>query len=806
MGDRDAFAPQSSQPQPLNPNGTMSGPIDASVPVPDESEQFSMYEPPQEFFLYTWFKEQTLIKVGSVIFFFGAVWFVSYAIEQNWISPLMRIALGLLLACSIYGVGYWRQRFEVVQFQVLTVLGSAVFMGTVVASQFAFSNPVLPPSLAFVLMLVSISYTLMVAIMTKVEWLAIVAAVAGLLVPFLVNMPNPSGFLLLVYLLLLSAGLLTVVFFTLWRYVTLVLLVGVVLHVQNLFQASAVGDAMIWLFVVLFSALFFAGTVVSVARNDRPTLVDVSVFGIVTLQFIGFAVTIAPLSAMQIFFAAVVVSVVGYMLRLRNAHADVVSLFAAIALIDILVGTVELFDGFALTIALALEILAVYLMTLRLATVQRSVYVAAGLFVLPVVSGLVDLAHPAWNNSIVHPQALGALTVCVVLAIAVGWTMHAKIWRDTGWLRFTAGSLAVGWYGFSVAVPVVVGQALSAHFDEVVLTVLLLAVLAGVVIVYTLTWMRFDKWRVISLLSVVLPVVGAMRLLDHPAWQSGVWHQPFAACLLVWGGLAGLALLYWMQSRREDDQDLLLYIAYGLLWAVVVFGFMFLSTVWYALYADEVARVVTAVSQLLLVYLLIGVLLFLRGAASRVMAFLGAFIVPVVLLLPSLRFAGWADGVLGVDAVGLYVCVTIAVLLGITLLQQAMRATEVDRPWYVLGAKVLLIGGGLLLLSLVWIISQTVFTSQALGVTVALFVYTIVGLAAYSYGRVSGKDHFKRAGIVMLGLVVLRLALIDVWGMELLWRIVTFMGIGALFIVTSLLERGRGNPLVVEHIDAQEEK
>jgi hypothetical protein len=145
MGDRDAFAPQSSQPQPLNPNGTMSGPIDASVPVPDESEQFSMYEPPQEFFLYTWFKEQTLIKVGSVIFFFGAVWFVSYAIEQNWISPLMRIALGLLLACSIYGVGYWRQRFEVVQFQVLTVLGSAVFMGTVVASQFAFSNPVLPP-------------------------------------------------------------------------------------------------------------------------------------------------------------------------------------------------------------------------------------------------------------------------------------------------------------------------------------------------------------------------------------------------------------------------------------------------------------------------------------------------------------------------------------------------------------------------------------------------------------------------------------------------------------------------------------
>ena len=80
-------------------------------------------------------------------------------------------------------------------------------------------------------------------------------------------------------------------------------------------------------------------------------------------------------------------------------------------------------------------------------------------------------------------------------------------------------------------------------------------------------------------------------------------------------------------------------------------------------------------------------------------------------------------------------------------------------------------------------------------------MYTIVGLALYSYGRMNNVSHYKQAGIVLLGLVVLRLGLIDVWGMELLWRIVTFMGIGGLFIVTALLEGKRK----VEHIDAREE-
>ncbi|MEI4872831.1 hypothetical protein Q8G47_29325, partial [Klebsiella pneumoniae] len=81
-----------------------------------------------------------------------------------------------------------------------------VFLGTVIASQFAFFVPVLSPSIAFLLMLGSIGYTLNVALKTKTEWLGIAASVAGLFAPLLVKFTEPFSGLLLTYIFLFSVG------------------------------------------------------------------------------------------------------------------------------------------------------------------------------------------------------------------------------------------------------------------------------------------------------------------------------------------------------------------------------------------------------------------------------------------------------------------------------------------------------------------------------------------------------------------------------------------------------------------------
>jgi len=46
---------------------------------------------------------------------------------------------------------------------------------------------------------------------------------------------------------------------------------------------------------------------------------------------------------------------------------------------------------------------------------------------------------------------------------------------------------------------------------------------------------------------------------------------------------------------------------------------------------------------------------------------------------------------------------------------------------------------------------------------------------------------------------VLRLALVDVWNMDPFWRIITFLGIGALFIAAAFLERKPEEPVTTSN-------
>ena len=100
--------------------------------------------------LVDWFREQTLIKVGAIIFFLGAAWFVGLAFEENWISPLGRIVLGLALGVLVALIGYTRATVDRIQYLTLTALGAGVVIATVYASQFAFApDLLLPPPFAF---------------------------------------------------------------------------------------------------------------------------------------------------------------------------------------------------------------------------------------------------------------------------------------------------------------------------------------------------------------------------------------------------------------------------------------------------------------------------------------------------------------------------------------------------------------------------------------------------------------------------------------------------------------------------------
>jgi hypothetical protein len=643
----------------------------------------------------------------------------------------------------------------------------------------------------------SICYTLFVALQTKTQWLAVVASLAGLVGPFLINFQNENPVLLLSYLLLLSACFLVVAFFTSWRAVSLTLLIGTALHTSVVGEATALNDNALWFFVILFSILFFTSTTVSVIGTKKPVMSDVVSVVIISLQFIGYTIALAPIpevAALAMFIAGSVTAFVGYILRKQGADVNSVSLYVAISLALSLIGTSLLLDGFALTLAYAVEVLAIYVLSLSLATAKRSIIVAACLFILPIISGFNDLGSYVWQNGIIHPEALGALSVILTLGFAVVWSLRNSALQSVDWLRKIAGTLLVIGYVFALSTIMVVGESQQV-LDPSFIKTLLLSLLSGVVIIYILLAVKRVDWRLTALFTLFAPTVSAFILLNHSAWNSDVFHQPFWAVLLFYIGLISTAVLYRVFAKRESEKSMFTF-AYSVVWVILVFGFFFVDRIWNTLLDGDLYRVLNSISFTLLIYLVVNCLMLAKANAGRVTAILVTLILPAMLLLASLKFWGWSDGMFGVDAVALYVTTTILFLVGTTIRQYKNSvSTDNEKELLDVVGYGLYAVAGFLVFSLVWIMSQTAFASDGVAITVALFIYTVAGLASYSYGRVATSSVWRKIGILLLVTVVLRLGLIDFWGMDPVWKIVTFLGIGILFIATALMERSRDNSI-----------
>lgn len=106
-------------------------------------------------------------------------------------------------------------------------------------------------------------------------------------------------------------------------------------------------------------------------------------------------------------------------------------------------------------------------------------------------------------------------------------------------------------------------------------------------------------------------------------------------------------------------------------------------------------------------------------------------------------------------------------------------------------ATVALVAGSMYAYAILWLSLHAALQNDNTAVMISLVVYTIVGLTTYFYGRVNDAKQFLTYGGALLAFVVGRLLLVDVWQMELTWRIITFFLVGALLVSTAFVGRSR---------------
>lgn len=103
-----------------------------------------------------------------------------------------------------------------------------------------------------------------------------------------------------------------------------------------------------------------------------------------------------------------------------------------------------------------------------------------------------------------------------------------------------------------------------------------------------------------------------------------------------------------------------------------------------------------------------------------------------------------------------------------------------------------LVSASIYVLVLLWQIphSATLGLAEDGATFISLILYTIIGISVYIYGKSTLSKGAVLYGGTLIGFVVGRLLLIDIWDMNLFGRIITFAGVGILLMATAFIGRG----------------
>lgn len=215
-----------ARPAPPSPTPAPITPVERPRPlVPAPASQPARVEPTRP--RLDW---ESLISVrgfawlGGVALFLGAALFLHYAIQHGWITPAMRVAIGLAVGTTAL-LGGERLRVKAEwSGQATSGAGVAILYASLYAAAILYS--LVPTVVAFAGMMLVTLVAGIIAVRRRTFLLALLGIAGGFLTPPLLSAGENRPLLLLSYVLLLDLGFFAVVRRRGWPVIHLLALVG----------------------------------------------------------------------------------------------------------------------------------------------------------------------------------------------------------------------------------------------------------------------------------------------------------------------------------------------------------------------------------------------------------------------------------------------------------------------------------------------------------------------------------------------------------------------------------------------------
>lgn len=157
---------------------------------------------------------------------------------------------------------------------------------------------------------------------------------------------------------------------------------------------------------------------------------------------------------------------------------------------------------------------------------------------------------------------------------------------------------------------------------------------------------------------------------------------------------------------------------------------------------------------------------------------------PAFMSMQSFTYYNWSRGVFNSDLFVLIVMFIVFIILGYFLTLIRGRGEEDSS----LLPRTYLIIASIYLFRVIWLLNHYIFKNDT-AIFVSLFIYTLVGLYFYFNGVFKSSRAMKVYGTAVLVCIIVRLIIIDIWGMDLVLRVVTFIVIGLMFISTAFISK-----------------
>jgi uncharacterized membrane protein len=239
-------------------------------PPPPPRPVYKELEPRPSFFerhpdLEKFIGENLINKIGIAILVLAIGFFVKYAIDNNWVSPIGRVGIGVLCGGILIGIAH-RMRNSYKAFSSVLVGGGLAilyFTITLAYHQFHLFNQLT----SLIILIVITCFAVALSLLYDRQELAIIALVGGLASPFMVSTGEANYNGLFIYMVILNAGLLVIAYYKSWRVLNATafgLTVLVCLPVLN----SLTGPNYItgFIYTSILYLMFFA---INVANNIR---------------------------------------------------------------------------------------------------------------------------------------------------------------------------------------------------------------------------------------------------------------------------------------------------------------------------------------------------------------------------------------------------------------------------------------------------------------------------------------------------------------------------------------------------------